>query len=116
MYAEAESEIIRREKQIEAENMRVLERLVMLRIIDTLWVEHLTTMEAMRLQAGWEAVRERRSIDSYKREGYQQFQTLLREKGVYDEKAFLKFNVFMNLVRLAAVYASIPFWTALGLL
>ena len=47
---------------------------------------------------------------------YQQFQTLLREKGVYDEKAFLKFNVFMNLVRLAAVYASIPFWTALGLL
>lgn len=47
---------------------------------------------------------------------YQQFQALVREKGVYDEKAFLKFNLLMNLVRLAGVYASIPFWTVLGLL
>jgi len=47
---------------------------------------------------------------------YQQFQQLVREKGVYDEGRFLKFNVFMNLVRLAGVYASIPFWAALGLL
>ena len=47
---------------------------------------------------------------------YQQFQELLRAKGVYDEKGFLKFNLFMNFVRLAGVYASIPFWTALELL
>lgn len=47
---------------------------------------------------------------------YQQFQELIREKGVYDPKAFLKFNLFMNVVRLVAIYASIPFWTWLGLL
>jgi divalent anion:Na+ symporter, DASS family len=47
---------------------------------------------------------------------YQQFQELIREKGVYDERGFLKFNLFMNLVRLGGIYASIPFWTALGLL
>lgn len=47
---------------------------------------------------------------------YQQFQAIVREKGVYDEKSFLQFNLFMNLVRLAGVYASIPLWTALGLL
>ncbi|MFZ3018166.1 MAG: SLC13 family permease [Gallionella sp.] len=47
---------------------------------------------------------------------YQQFQELVREKRIYDEGAFLKFNMLMNLVRLAGVYAAIPFWAALGLL
>ena len=41
-----------REKEMGADNMRVLERLVMLRTIDRLWIEHLTEMENMRLQAG----------------------------------------------------------------
>ena len=47
---------------------------------------------------------------------YQQFRDALREKGVYDESAFLKFNLFMNLVRLAGVYASIPLWSWMGLM
>lgn len=47
---------------------------------------------------------------------YQQFQELVRQKNVYDESVFLKYNLFMNFVRLAGVYAAIPFWRALGLL
>ena len=43
-----------KEKEVKVENMRMLERLVMLGIVDNLWVEHLTNMEHMRLQAGWE--------------------------------------------------------------
>ena len=66
-----------REKELGAENMRVLERLVMLRTMDNLWIEHLTAMENMRLQAGWQTLRQTRAVDAYKREGYQQFQTLL---------------------------------------
>ncbi len=66
-----------REKELGEENMRVLERLVMLRIIDNLWVEHLTAMENMRLQAGWQTLRQTRAVDAYKSQGYRQFQTLL---------------------------------------
>ena len=66
-----------REKEIGADKMRVLERLVMLQVIDRLWVEHLTAMEHMRLQAGWQTLRQTRSVDAYKRSGYEQFQTLL---------------------------------------
>jgi len=66
-----------REKEVGPENMRVLERLVMLRIIDKLWVEHLTAMEDMRQQAGWQTLRQTRAVDAYKSEGYRQFQTLL---------------------------------------
>ena len=47
---------------------------------------------------------------------YQQFNEIIRDKGIYNENAFLKFNLFMNLVRLGAVYASIPYWEVLGLL
>jgi len=57
--------------------MRLLERLVMLQIIDRLWVEHLTAMEHMRLQAGWQTMRQTRSVDAYKSMGHRQFQTLL---------------------------------------
>jgi preprotein translocase subunit SecA len=66
-----------REKEMGADNMRVVERLVMLRTVDRLWVEHLTAMEHMRLQAGWQTLRQTRSVDAYKSEGYRQFQTLL---------------------------------------
>lgn len=66
-----------REQETGPENTRALERLVMLRTIDSLWVEHLTMMENTRLQAVWQTLRQTRAVDAYKREGYQQFQILL---------------------------------------
>ncbi len=73
----AESLYAQREKEMDAEKMRLLERLVMLQIIDRLWVEHLTTMDQERLQAGWQTLRQMKSADAYKRSGYQKFQILL---------------------------------------
>jgi len=46
---------------------------------------------------------------------YQQFKEIVHLKDIYDEKTFLRFNLFMNLVRLGGIYASIPFWKWLGL-
>ncbi len=67
-----------REKELGSDNMRVLERLVMLRTIDNLWLEHLTNMEDMRQDAGLYAMgRQRDPLVIYKKEGYQQFQHLL---------------------------------------
>jgi preprotein translocase subunit SecA len=66
-----------KEKETGGDTMRILERLVMIQIMDRLWVEHLTAMEQMRLQAGWQTLRQTRSVDAYKSSGFQQFQTLL---------------------------------------
>jgi preprotein translocase subunit SecA len=66
-----------REKEIGSENMRVLERLVMLRIIDNLWVEHLTMMEDMRQGIGLMAAGQRDPLVAYKREGHNFFENLL---------------------------------------
>ncbi len=77
LIQEAEAQYERHEQEMGMENMKMLGRLVMLRIMDSLWVEHLTEMENMRLQVGWESLRQVRPVDAYKSEGYKQFQALL---------------------------------------
>jgi preprotein translocase subunit SecA len=66
-----------REKEMGSDNMRVVERLVMLRTIDSLWVEHLTAMEHMRQGIGLQAAGQRDPLVAYKTEGHNQFQNLL---------------------------------------
>ena len=67
----------KREQDFGAEKMRLLERILLIRTIDSLWVEHLTNMEDMRLQAGWQTLRQTKATDAYKQEGFKQFQVLL---------------------------------------
>ncbi|MBI4334737.1 MAG: preprotein translocase subunit SecA [Chloroflexi bacterium] len=66
-----------REKEIGAGDMRLIERIVMLRTIDSLWVEHLTSMEQMRQGIGLVAVGHTDPLIAYKKEGHALFQGLL---------------------------------------
>ncbi len=66
-----------REQEMGPEIMRELERRILLRTIDSLWIEHLTTMEYRRLEASWQSLRQVKSVDAYKNMGYEQFQILL---------------------------------------
>jgi preprotein translocase subunit SecA len=66
-----------REQEIGPNNMRIAERLVMLRVIDRLWMEHLTAMEHMRQGIGLRAVGQQDPLVVYKREGHTLFDALL---------------------------------------
>ncbi len=77
LIAQAEALYEQREQELGAENMRVLERLIMLRVIDSLWIEHLTAMDSMRQEAGWQTLRQVKAVDAYKSSGFEQFQLLL---------------------------------------
>jgi preprotein translocase subunit SecA len=66
-----------KEKETGQEDMRLIERLVMLRVIDDLWIEHLTNMENQRQQAGFAGLQQMKAEDSYKLIGSQQFNLLL---------------------------------------
>jgi len=66
-----------KEKEIGSENMRLIERVVMLRVIDKLWMEHLTAMEDMRQGIGLRAVGQQDPLVVYKREGRSLFDGLL---------------------------------------
>ena len=65
-----------KEKEISPEGMRALERLIMLRTIDSLWIDHLTEMDHQRLQAGWASLQQQKSVDAYKNLGSQQWDML----------------------------------------
>ncbi|MDD4924010.1 MAG: preprotein translocase subunit SecA [Dehalococcoidales bacterium] len=67
----------RKEAEIGNENMRMLERLLMLRIIDTAWVEHLTAMDNMRQGIGLQAMAQRDPLVAYKRQSHEMFDDLM---------------------------------------
>jgi len=54
----------------------VLERLVMLRVIDSLWVEHLTAIDDMRRGIGLRAYSQRDPLNEFKIEAYRMFDEL----------------------------------------
>jgi len=66
-----------REQELGPDNMRIAERLVMLRVIDRLWMDHLTDMEHLRQGIGLRAVGQEQPLMVYKREGHASFEALL---------------------------------------
>ena len=73
----AKSRYESKEQEVGEQNMRILERLVMLRVLDNLWTEHLTMMDHMRQGIGLQAVGQSDPLVAYKKEGHALFQSLL---------------------------------------
>ncbi len=73
----AEALYDKKEQEISAPVLRQIERHLMLRVMDTLWIEHLTFVEHLRLEAGWQTLRQVKAVDAYKNEGFRAFQDLL---------------------------------------
>ena len=66
-----------KEEELGSEIMRALERMVMLRSIDSLWVEHLTATDDMRQGIGLQAYGQTDPLVAYKREAHDMYQQLL---------------------------------------
>jgi len=66
----------RREEEMGSEDMRKLERLLMLRAIDRHWVNYLTEMESVRQGIGLLAYGQRDPLAAYKREALKMYQSL----------------------------------------
>ncbi len=66
-----------REQAVGEEHMRIIERLVTLRTIDSHWVIHLTSMENLRQGVGLHAYGQRDPLVMYRTEGHQKFQEMM---------------------------------------
>ena len=62
-----------REQDLGEEQMRTIERLLLLRAIDTHWVQHLTAMENLRTGVGLQAYGQRDPLVVYRSEGHKMF-------------------------------------------
>ncbi len=66
-----------KEHELSSELMRQAERMVLLRSVDTLWIDHLDAMEALREGIGLRGYGQKDPLVEYKREGFALFQELL---------------------------------------
>ena len=76
LTAHAEAAFAEREAAVGAEQMRLTERFLLLRAIDSHWVQHLTAMENLRTGIGLHAYGQRDPLVMYRSEGQKMFHDL----------------------------------------
>ena len=80
-----------KEDSIGPNGMRTMERLVMLRVIDTLWVEHLTAIDYIRQGIGLQAMAQQDPLVAYKRQSSGMFEEL--REAIRDDLVRIIFRV-----------------------
>jgi len=66
-----------REEELGPENMREIERVVTLRMVDEKWMDHLDAMDQLREGIGLRAYGQKDPLVEYKFEGYEMFQNMI---------------------------------------
>jgi preprotein translocase subunit SecA len=67
-----------KEQEIGSENMRELERVVMLKVVDQKWMDHIDNMDQLRQGIGLRAYGQRDPVVEYKFEGFDMFEEMIR--------------------------------------
>jgi len=82
----SENDYEKKEKEIGEENIRKVEKIVSLRTLDFLWMDHLENMEYMRDSVRLRAYGQQDPLVEYKNEGHKMFHRLLQtiESGIVD--------------------------------
>ncbi|MFP4473543.1 MAG: preprotein translocase subunit SecA [Candidatus Omnitrophota bacterium] len=80
-----------REKENTPENMRRLEKMLLLNTIDAKWKDHLYAMDQLKGGVGLRAYGQRDPLIEYKREGFQMFEEMFVR--IYEEVAEMIFKI-----------------------
>jgi preprotein translocase subunit SecA len=105
----------RREEELGSEVMRLLERRVLLEVIDRKWREHLYEMDYLREGVGLRAYAQRDPLVEYQREGFAMFSTMM--DGIKEETVGFLFNYEVQVVEPeapAATPAGVPLPQGVG--
>ncbi len=74
---EVEARYAQREEQIGKENMRQLERILLLQMVDSHWKEHLLNMDHLKEGIGLRGYGQKNPLDEYKKEGFNMFMGMI---------------------------------------
>ena len=89
-----------REAQLGADNVRELERRVVLSVLDRKWREHLYEMDYLKEGIGLRAMAQRDPLIEYQREGYQLFQSMT--EAIKEESVAYLFNLEVSVAPVEA--------------
>jgi len=77
IYEAGDAFAAKKEQEFGAENMRNIEKQLLLQTIDGKWREHLVTLEHLRSVVGFRGYAQRDPLNEYKTEGFELFEKLL---------------------------------------
>lgn len=93
MDEDAQGQYLQKYDRIGAENMNQIEKMVYLRSIDTMWIEHLNAMDILREGIGLRGYGQRDPLVEYKAEAYRLYQRLVAEIDAQAVEILLKADI-----------------------
>ena len=67
-----------KEQEFGVERLREIERILMLRVVDTKWMEHIDAMDQLKQGIGLRAIGQEDPVRAYQMEGFDMFQEMIR--------------------------------------
>ena len=83
-----------KEAEVSSEDMRELERVILLKVVDTKWMDHLDAMDQLREGISLRAYGQQDPVQAYQIEGYDMFTELI--KSIKQDTIKYIFNVSVN--------------------
>ena len=97
-----------KEQEVTSENLRTLEKIVLLNVIDSKWKDHLYAMDQMREGVGLRAYGQRDPLVEYKREGFSMFQQMYASINEEVAEVIFKVRPASPSFRMRGVFSSVP--------
>ena len=79
LYAEFENLYVKTEEEIGIDRMREVERMILLRVVDNLWMDHIDAMDQLREGIGLRALGQQDPVAAYAKEGFDMFDAMIGE-------------------------------------
>ena len=84
----------RKEEEIGIERMRELERMILLRVVDNKWMDHIDAMDQLRSGIGLRALGQQDPAAAYASEGFEMFELMI--KNIKEDTVKFCFNVTLQ--------------------
>ncbi len=88
-----------KEEEIGEERMREIERIVLLRVVDEKWMDHIDNMDQLRRGIGLRAYGQKNPVQEYKDEGYQMYEEMIGNIGEDVIKLLFRVRIQTNIQR-----------------
>lgn len=87
----AEAAYIKQEEENGPENMREAERVILLKVVDKKWMDHIDAMDQLRQGIGLRAYGQKDPVIEYKLEGYEMFEEMIHS--IQEETLHLLYHI-----------------------
>jgi len=91
IYDEFEAVYEEKEKEVQADRMREVERMILLRVVDNLWMDQIDAMDQLKDGIGLRALGQQDPVAAYAQEGFDMFEAMINE--IREETVTYCYNV-----------------------